>query len=543
MYPALETTLTNADDGSGSRLSESIPIRKRLPALRPQVLLGACIIAVVAVFLFFTAHAELWLDEVLSVNIARLPLTQIPEAVGEDGSAPLYYLLLHFWIEAFGSGNLEARSLSGVIMLAALPAVWLAGRRIGGPWAAWTAAALLATSPFAVTYATQARMYALVILLTAVGYLALTSVLSRVTPVRVVMLAVVSGLLLLSHYWSLFLLATVVAVLLASLLRTRRAAPVWAAAAIAGGGVLMVPWLPFFLDQLARNPTWWGDPASYRFLLDMGEYFADARRARWYLTEAAPAGRLLGLIFVVLAGLAVLRTRSSTAAERESSQSKASRRECLALATVLVSAAILAVTAAKLKAVSFESRYLSVVFVPFLLLVATGASLVAARWLRLALTSALVLLSAIGSAANIDAERSNAPAIAAAVAAAAEPGDVVGYCPDQLAPPVDRLLPPGLRQVTFPAGSSPERVNWLDYGARISAGDPATFAQRLDQMAGSGHDVWLVWADRYAGFGDRCGAIARELSALRPSPEQPIVLPPTTDFFEPSVLLRYTATR
>ncbi len=536
---------TDADTESpGSQSRELRATRSQLAAISPRALLGAGGIAVVAVVLFFTVHAELWLDEALSVNIARLPLTQIPDALGQDNSPPLYYLLLHFWIEAFGTGNLATRSLSGVAALIAVPAVWLAARRIGGTWAAWTAAALFVTSPFVTTYATQARMYLLSILLITLGYLALTSVLDRVTPRCVVLLGLVSGLLMLNHYWSFYLLATVVAVLLASVMGSRRpAGRLWAAGAIAGGGVLMLPWLPVFLFQLGHTGTPWGAPASYQFLFDLGEYFADTNRARWYLTAAATPGRLLGVLFVVLAGLAVLRTRSSTgepgSSEVESSEAAASRRHCLALAAVIVGTVVLAITISKFKAVSFESRHLAVVFVPFLLLVATGASLVTGRWLRLTVTAGLVLLGVIGSAANINAERSHAPAIAAAIGGSAQPGDVVAYCPDQLAPPVDRLLPPGLRQVTFPAGSTPERVNWVDYSTRISDGDAASFAQRLDQMAGSGHDVWLVWGDGYGSFGRRCGAIAKELGAVRPSPEQPIVLPRAANYFEPSTLLRY----
>ena len=40
-----------------------------------------------------------------------------------------------------------------------LPALYLAGRRLGGRAGAWTALLLLATLPFALRYATEARMY------------------------------------------------------------------------------------------------------------------------------------------------------------------------------------------------------------------------------------------------------------------------------------------------------------------------------------------------------------------------------------------------
>ncbi|MDQ4049585.1 MAG: glycosyltransferase family 39 protein [Actinomycetota bacterium] len=542
MPPAIERP--PAASPAGGRLWRGAPaaLRRRLAPVSPAALAAGAAVAATAIFFFFNVNAELWLDEALSVNIAQLPLTEIPDALRQDNSAPLHYLLLHLWMEVFGEGNFAARALSGVLVLASVPAVWLAGRRIGGHWAAWTAALLVATSPFAGLYATQARMYGLVILLTALGYLALTSVLDRPTPARVVVLGLVSGLLLLTHYWSFYLLAAVFAVLVASLIRSgrwgRSAGELWAAAGVAGGALLLLPWLPVFLFQLANTGTPWGNPSEYRFLLDIGEYFADTNRARWHLAAAATPGRVLAVLLLVLAGLAALRTRAS-AAEPEGVETAASRRHSMSLAAVILGTVLLAGTASKLNPVSFESRYLAVVFVPFILLVATGASLVAGRWLRLGVTAALVVLGAIGSADNIDAERSHAPEIAAAVTRAAQPGDVVAYCPDQLAPPVDRLLGPGLRQVTFPTESTPQRVNWVDYAERIQAGDPAAFARNVDRMAGSGHDVWLVWGDGYGAFGDRCGSIARELGGVRPGPQQPIALSRATNYFEPSNLTRF----
>jgi uncharacterized membrane protein len=69
----------------------------------------------------FLAPGGLWLDEALSVNIAKLPLQQLPGALIQDGSPPLYYLILHFWMLVFGQGDFAVRSLSGVVSVATLP--------------------------------------------------------------------------------------------------------------------------------------------------------------------------------------------------------------------------------------------------------------------------------------------------------------------------------------------------------------------------------------------------------------------------------------
>lgn len=84
-----------------------------------------------AVVLRFWTPSPMWLDEALTVNIARAPLHLIPGLLRHDGAPPLYYVLLHFWMKAFGTRDLGARSLSGVIGVLTLPAVWLAGYNVG----------------------------------------------------------------------------------------------------------------------------------------------------------------------------------------------------------------------------------------------------------------------------------------------------------------------------------------------------------------------------------------------------------------------------
>ena len=144
----------------------------------------------------FVTRSPLWLDEALSVNIAQLPLGQIPAALRHDGHPPLYYFLLHGWMALFGTGDVAVRALSGLFAVAALPLAWLVGRRRGGPLLAWLFVGVLALSPFALRYATETRMYSLLMLLVLVGYLLLDDVVRRGRGGcgRLVGLALVSGL-------------------------------------------------------------------------------------------------------------------------------------------------------------------------------------------------------------------------------------------------------------------------------------------------------------------------------------------------------------
>src|SRR4051794_17360189 len=68
-----------------------------------------------------------WIDEGLSFGIADRPLGEIPLALKKDGSPPLYYMLLHFWVQLAGTSEEGVRSLSLVFALLAIPIAFWAG--------------------------------------------------------------------------------------------------------------------------------------------------------------------------------------------------------------------------------------------------------------------------------------------------------------------------------------------------------------------------------------------------------------------------------
>ena len=157
------------DDGADAPAPASLATR-----LAPLAVAGV-VVGLPAVF----STSELWLDEALSVNIARLPVGDMLDALRHDGHPPLYYLLLHAWMAVVGEGDTAVRALSGILGVATLLA-YIAGRRMagvdGGRWA-------LVDVPVALRGAvlTETRMYSLVMLLVLGGYLILDDVLVKPT--------------------------------------------------------------------------------------------------------------------------------------------------------------------------------------------------------------------------------------------------------------------------------------------------------------------------------------------------------------------------
>jgi len=499
-----------------------------LPGGVPWAALGLALVLVLGLVVRFVTASALWLDEAQTVAIARLPLGQLSEGLRHDGAPPLFYVLLHGWMSVFGDGNLSVRFLPGVFAVAALPLAWLAGRRLGGRTVAWAAVTLLAASPFAVRYATETRMYSLVVLLVLVGYLALMELLERPASRRAAVgVGAVTAALLLTHYWSLYLLGVTGTILVA--LAVRGPSPARAGArrglvAMAVGSLAFAPWLPSFLFQLAHTGTPWGAAGRLRSMVDAVFDFSSGY---------SEPGLVLGMLTYCLIVLAVAgRAMDGRRIELDLRSRPGARH----LAVAGFGTLAVAIVATVVGRSAFAARYASVMYPMVLLLAAYGASILVDRRVRYAALAAAVVFGFWGIAPNVFGNRTSAPRVAAALRAGVRPGDVVAYCPDQLGPSVSRLLPDGLDQVTFPRATPPQRVDWVDYAKVNRAADPVAFARMLLDRAGPTGTVWVVWAPGYRTFKDKCQGMLANLDLARRDNTRPVKLPKN---FEHPGLIRF----
>ncbi len=496
---------------------------------------ATAVVLVVALVLRFWTRSDLWLDEALTVNIAKQPLHTLPTYLKRDGAPPLFYVLLHGWMGVFGDSDLAVRSLSGVIGVVTVPLVWLAGRRLGGRTAGWAAMLLVATSPFAVRYDTETRMYALVALLTVLGLLAMQRVLTRPRPGNLVALAVVTGLLLYSHYWSFYLLGTAFLWLAWQAWRGR---PTWrrpavsAMVAMAVGALTFVPWVPIFLYQSAHTGTPWATPANFAAMVNAVASFAGG---------GTNQGRALALIYFALIGLGLF----GIATDRRHIELDIRTRPLgRPLGWIILGTLAAAIAGGFLSNSAFDARYASVVFVPVVLLVSLGLTTFLDPRVRNSILAVAIIAGLVASFANVTTNRTQAGQVAAAMSTRAQPGDVVAYCPDQLGPAVDRLLPAGrYQQITFPRGTGPTFVDWVDYAAASRAGVPTAFAGRLESMAGPSGQIFLVWAPGYQTLGTKCEQIVDTLQSNPHYQVHSLVVGNDAQFYQPMYLYQFVPTK
>lgn len=434
----------------------------------------------------------LWLDETISVEIARLPLTELYGALRQDGAPPVYYLLLEAWIALFGTGTTDVRLLTVCLVPVLLVLAHRVGLRLGGVAGGRALVVVLAALPWTMRYSSETRMYLLVVVEVLAGVLLLERVRRTASRGAVLGLAAVAGLLLLTHYWALFLLAAVGLVHLPGLLR-RSAPHVRVVVALVLGGVLFLPWVPTFLFQAAHTGAPWADPLAFAELY---------RTPRYWGGGSTAARTVLALLLVPLAVWAAVR------------RPVARLTGGVALLTLL-----LAWGTVFLGGGAYTGRYTAVAVPLVCLTVALGALALPGRWTPAVALGLLVVVGVTSGVPAAGKPRSSAAGVVEAFrAAGGAPGDLLAYCPDQLAPPVWRLADRGVEQVVYPSFGDPRRIDWVDYAARQEAASPERFAAQLSARGGAG-PVYVLAATEYRTFEGQCERLLDGLRAERGVPE------------------------
>ncbi len=374
-----------------------------------------------------------WIDEGLSVGIADRPATEIPGTLRLDGSPPLYYLLLHYWMPVFGRSEVATHTLSLVLALACIPLSWWLAGRLFGTRAGWLAAVLATTNPFLTQYAQETRMYTLVV---AIGMLSTAAfvaafVFGRRAWLPVFVVALVAQLY--THNWTLFFaaatgLAWLLLVWMAAAGESRRQLLRDGVLAYAAVLLLYAAWVPSLLFQAAHTGAPWAKVPGPDLILDA-------------------FGRLLGfdaqhtLLLAAGAGfVAVLRPAFGRSRQRPPS---ADARAVIALFVIALGTFVIAWISSQVSP-AWTLRYLAVGLPPLLLFAALG--LARAGKLGLVGTAIVAVMCVLQ---DIPQSKSNVSTVAQAIAPSLRPGDlVVSTQPEQI-PVASYYLPDGLRYATL----------------------------------------------------------------------------------------------
>ncbi|MDI6772633.1 MAG: glycosyltransferase family 39 protein [bacterium] len=354
---------------------------------------------------------SLWFDETISIFLASQPLERmLALVVANDPHPPLHYLLLHFWMAFFGSGEAAVRVLSVLISVPVVAVTWAFGRRLVGAGPALFAALLVAASPSQVAAGQEARMYGLLTLTALLSWWALWGAVvggDRRGDADILggrrawaTYAVATAAMLYSHYYGFFVVASQVGYLL----WRRTAKAQWRRWVYASLGVMLlfIPWMPSFVQQLAGGRAWPAHrvPLAPATLFDtlaamtVGRPILDPWGPKLTTIQAVGTSWIAVVGLIAAVALAVAAVRGSN-----------TQRETRAL---LISAALgppVVAFAVSLGINVYAPRYLLFIVPPVALLVGAGAAALAGGRARLlgaagVLLPVLVLIpNAVGTAA------------------------------------------------------------------------------------------------------------------------------------------------
>jgi hypothetical protein len=457
----------NAMSGIAAR-SRAIPLPRlrrltvdgRLPALACLALLTAWAVHARTRDL----RAPLWIDEGISFGIAHHHLSAIPGVLRQDGSPPLFYLMLHVWTGVFGGTPRWGHALTLLLAVLAVPAAYWAASLPFGRAAGLCAAAIVALDPFAGTYAIEVRMYSLLLLL---GVLT-TGTFVRAFIVRpghrgwAAAFAVSLAALFYTHNWALFLGAAAGVAWLALLAFTpppeRRALLVSGLIGFGGAALLFLPWVPTVLAQMAHTGAPWSHAPHLHSVSSAFERMLGGHTSKTVL-----------VLFALTGGITMVRARTPVVS-----------RAALATLAIALGTLALAYAWSNISSPAWALRYLSIVLAPTAIVL--GAGLARNGVVAAVVLAVLFMGSWYGKPTHASLRhKSNVEYVTSKLGPGLAAGTQVFATQPEQVPVLRYYLQAGLRYVT-PLGRVPDPrvMDWRDAMRRLD-GNAArwTFARVL----------------------------------------------------------------
>jgi mannosyltransferase len=419
------------------------------------VLAGAALIALTALSIYVRTRAisgSFWMDEGLSVGISSYPLTEIPHVLRQDGSPPLYYLLLHLWMSFAGRDETAVHWLSLIFSLLTIPAALWAGWSLWGKRAGLLGAALCALNPFLTAYGEEARMYSLMALLALLASACYLHAFVYRRRAFVPAFALLQALMLYTHGWGIFygIGAALALVPIWRASEDRRKLLTDAVAAFGAAAILYLPWVPTLLYQAAHTAAPWDNKPRFGAPIQISRGLMGGDRASVALALAGGFGVAM-----------LLRERRA--------RGDGTRLSIFALIAIPVVTLAVAWLLSQFSP-AWVTRYFAAVLGPLLLLLALG--LARARWLGIA-ALAFVVIFWINPTSYVDGYKSDVRDIGAQVGAQLHAGDLVLVGQPEQTPLVWYYMPAGLRFAsTAGAVSDPRHMNWVDALDRLQQARP-----------------------------------------------------------------------
>lgn len=342
------------------------------------------------------SNESLWLDEGYSIKVANLNLSKIAEETSQnDTHPPLYYMILHFWIDLFGDSEFSTRFPSVIFGFFAILMIYKVGSLIFDKETGLLSSLLLGLSVFHIHYSQEVRMYSLLSLLTLFSmyfFIRLFKERSLMTLVGYILFTV---LLMYTHVYGLFIIVAQSIYLATLCLLSKEVYKLHFKRWILLQLILIVlftPWIGFLIvdiSGLIQHGFWTPRPSIHSIIASFLEY--------------AGSGYLL-LPFLALLSFSIVNYGKirSNSGWKDSFKSTESYRWNISLSDVnkiylllmwLLTPIILPFTISRFLTPIYLTKYTIPASLAFYILVAKGIKNINSKYVKLAIISVIVVLS------------------------------------------------------------------------------------------------------------------------------------------------------
>lgn len=214
-------------------------------------IVAVCLMIAFSICISSIGQESLWTDEAWTDWAIRSPyLKDTLERVRSDVHPPLYFLLLDGWSILVGDSEFSLRLPSALFGLIGLATTYTISKHLFDRRTGLIAIVILSTASFFVYYTREARMYSLLLALSALSTWSYLRWRQKSSLARGLLYGLSMGMLLYTHYAGALIVVSQVVHLALTRPRTLRSILPYGLALL-----VFLPWLPTFLNQIRANPN------------------------------------------------------------------------------------------------------------------------------------------------------------------------------------------------------------------------------------------------------------------------------------------------
>lgn len=243
--------------------------------MQRRTLVIVIILLTVATRFYHLTYQSLWFDELYSVTIAAPDnsVQGILTDIKTDFHPPLFYFLLHYVFRVFPYNDLTGRLLSAIIGCIGVWLIYLLAKQSGRERFALLTALFCSVFFFHVKYSQEVRMYIVLFCLATITSLLFLKYLRSKRNRHLWLYAVVSAIMLYTHYYGFFIMVAQAICLLHLFVVKKIPATLFRnfILAFAGAGILYLPWIPMIFHTGGRE-HFMNIPAAWYFFEYLYDY-------------------------------------------------------------------------------------------------------------------------------------------------------------------------------------------------------------------------------------------------------------------------------